>query len=275
MPYSPLELANAFIQTGELADALDALNAHLAANPDDDETRRLRASVLMRLPDESHKRAALDDLNHLRAQTVSDHIKRSTLLYQLGNLQAAADAAETAWQANPDDERVAELCLNRMLESGALDKADAVLAHMPRTWRWLRWSAALAEQRGDYALAAEHYRDAINALERSVISPLLAASLRADMLLARAGAFAQLGRLDEAAADYDAAEASIPGDPMIRFNRGLLAAQRGEMIDALALCGEALAAANPTLQAHMENALRADPRYTGLAALLLSGDADH
>jgi tetratricopeptide (TPR) repeat protein len=274
MPYSPLELANAFIQTGELPDALDALNVHLAAQPGDDDTRRLRAAVLMRLPDIMHKRAALDDLNQLGEQTISDHIKRSTLLHQLGEPERAAAAAEAAWQANPTDERVAELCLNRLLDSNFIPTARQVLARMPRSWRWLRWEAAVAEHEGDYALASEGYTDAIAALDQSTISPLLAASLRADMLLARANACVQLGALDEADADYRAAEAAIPGDPMIRFNRGLLWALRGEMIEALALCGEALAEANPALQAHMEAALRADARFGGLTALLLSGEGD-
>ena len=42
MGYSPLQLAQAFIKTGEIEDALDALNQHLEATPSDDETRRLR-----------------------------------------------------------------------------------------------------------------------------------------------------------------------------------------------------------------------------------------
>ena len=56
--YSPIELAEAFIRTGELADALDALNPHLEAQPNDETALRLRAAVLMRLPGED-----LEELN--------------------------------------------------------------------------------------------------------------------------------------------------------------------------------------------------------------------
>ena len=39
--YNPITLADAFIQAGELDDALDALNQHLEANPSDDDARRV------------------------------------------------------------------------------------------------------------------------------------------------------------------------------------------------------------------------------------------
>ncbi|MBZ0278924.1 MAG: tetratricopeptide repeat protein, partial [Anaerolineae bacterium] len=46
MGYSPMQLAEAFIKTGELTDALDALNQQLETVPQDDYARRLRSQVL-------------------------------------------------------------------------------------------------------------------------------------------------------------------------------------------------------------------------------------
>ncbi len=88
MGYSPMELAEAFIQTGELPDALDALNQQLTAYPDDETARRLRAQVLMRLPGEEHLRAALHDLDQLASPTAEDGLLRGILLEQLGAYEA-------------------------------------------------------------------------------------------------------------------------------------------------------------------------------------------
>ncbi|MEO1163713.1 MAG: tetratricopeptide repeat protein, partial [Chloroflexota bacterium] len=49
MAYTPMQLAETFLKTGELEDALDALNQQLEAEPADEEARRLRVQVLMPL----------------------------------------------------------------------------------------------------------------------------------------------------------------------------------------------------------------------------------
>src|SRR5690242_19339862 len=79
MPYSPMELADAFIRAGELADALDALNQQLIDQPADDEARRLRAQVLMRIPGEEHVQAALGDLESIASPTQDDNLRRALL----------------------------------------------------------------------------------------------------------------------------------------------------------------------------------------------------
>ena len=61
---------------------------------------------------------------------------------------------------------------------------------------------------------------------------------------------------------------------MLAFQRGLLAALRGELVEALSRCGDAMTDAGADEQAQMEHILRADPRYAALAMLLLQGDAD-
>ena len=49
MTYTPLELVVAFIQTGELADALGAIDQHLQDQPADDRVRRWRLKILRQL----------------------------------------------------------------------------------------------------------------------------------------------------------------------------------------------------------------------------------
>ncbi|MEO8393720.1 MAG: hypothetical protein ABI700_12085, partial [Chloroflexota bacterium] len=107
--HTPIELAEAFIQTGELGDALDALNQHLQAQPDDEGARRLRASVLLHLPNRA--REALADLDALAAPSTDDLLLRAQTLEALGDSEAAFAAIEQAWSAH-HDLRSAELLLS-------------------------------------------------------------------------------------------------------------------------------------------------------------------
>src|SRR5215203_4153014 len=108
MAYSAIELANAFVQAGELQDALDALNPHLAANPTDDDALRLRAAVLIRLRTHEHLRAALVDLESLSSPTVNEFVQKANLYQMLNDLDGATQAILAARALAPDQEHLVQ-----------------------------------------------------------------------------------------------------------------------------------------------------------------------
>ena len=107
MPYSALQLAEAFIQAGELNEAVSALTQHLEANPGDDAARRLRAQVLARMGDDQLG-AALYDLNHIALPRQDDWFWRSIIHERRGDQEGALRILHELYTAKPSDERVAE-----------------------------------------------------------------------------------------------------------------------------------------------------------------------
>ncbi len=186
MPYNPLQLAEAFIRTGELSDALEALQNHLDANSADDNARRLRVSVLRRLPDEKHYRAALDDLDQLSSQTADDWVQRSILLQGLADWAGANAAMEQARILSPDDERITERYVLTLEKCGKPVEARALLDTLPRTWRWLQIAADLAQRMGDEDAALKAYTAALAHLEAKLdTSSAFAANLKEVLILKR------------------------------------------------------------------------------------------
>src|SRR5690606_8702827 len=101
MVYSPMELAQAFIKSGELSDALDALNRHLEQNPDDDEGLRLRSEVLSRFRDTVSLQKALNDLIQLHEPAFEDWVRRVALSQKLGDHRSTAYALKQALSLRP------------------------------------------------------------------------------------------------------------------------------------------------------------------------------
>ncbi|MEZ4671210.1 MAG: hypothetical protein R3E39_25165 [Anaerolineae bacterium] len=165
MNYSPLQLADAFIQTGELADALDALNTHLEANNNDDDARRLRAAVLLRLPDAQHLHAALADINDLENLQVDDFVQQSVILQKMGDVSAACAAMQHAHELSPLDERITERFVELLARCGQLHTASQLVAAQSPTWRWLQLAGDLERDKGDEMAAAHHYAAAAAHLE--------------------------------------------------------------------------------------------------------------
>jgi predicted Zn-dependent protease len=276
MAYSAVELANAFIQAGELQDALDALNPHLAANPTDDQALRLRAAVLIRLRSDEHLRAALTDLNALASPTVNDLVQKANVCQMLGDLESAKQAILAARILAPDQENLVQHHVYMLMAFHQYEEGRALIDSMPQTWVWLQMSGDLASEYEGEERAIADYSRALTLLEVAfdTSAEKFAQGIKANMLANRATMYATLERYTEAAADYDAARALVPDDMMMTFLRGLVAADMGDLTEALSLCGEALTDANDTFRASMENILRSNPRFMALAALLLQGDAD-
>jgi tetratricopeptide (TPR) repeat protein len=266
MTYSAMELANVFIQTGELADALDALNQHLDNQPGDDAARRLRISVLMRLAEPAHLAQALHDSQQLEALTADDYLSRSIVLEKQGQLDEAAATMQTACSADPDNTRYTERLLQLYSRLHHYEKALTLLESQPRHWRWLERTADIHVLRGDDAAATRLYQDALQQLDtfKETMRRDYWQALRVRLLMARGHTLRRRGLLDEAAADYDAAQTLLPDDPSIAFNRGLLLALRGDTANAITVCRAALNAASDTLQQRLRASLADNPAYETL-----------
>ena len=275
MPYSILEQVGAHVQSGDMDEALRLLDQQLSENPNDDEARRWRVAVLMHLPGDERQWAALADLDAMRAPVADDFWRRSIALQTLGDLSAAEAVVLAALEQWPDDEQLIERQLYLLTLAGKRRRAEALLARLPRTWRWLMWAGELAGESARDAESIAIYTEALADLEGSLnTSEPFAANIKAQLLLSRAQAQATAGAFAEADADYAAAQVIVPDDPMLLFKRGLLASLQGDLIQALSLCGDSMTAANEREQEQMEHILRGDPRYAALAMLILQGDAD-
>ncbi|MFN8450131.1 MAG: tetratricopeptide repeat protein [Anaerolineae bacterium] len=259
-----MERAEAFLRAGELDEALAALDEQLQAQPDDAAAQRLRIDVLIRLPGRAQD--ALVALNALPDLTGDDYVARYGALLPLG-LPGVDDAILEGYTRFPGQPALADLTLTILQRRGASDQALALLADLPKTAHWLSWSGTFYALKGDDRVAAEHFCSALDQLE-DVTDPLLKLQ-RAALLLRRADAYRRLKQYADADADYLAAEAIIPDDPMIPFNRGLLIFEQGNLRRALPLCRDALDHAPDALRDHMRHVLLDGTRYRTLAQALL------
>lgn len=263
----PLTTAETLILAGELDAALDILDAHLQSAADDLAARRLRADVLRHLPDRARDALAeFDALAEISALTVEEEIHRYHLRAGLGDPNQALARLEAAWTAH-GDLRLAELLLRAFYAQGATARAFALLVDLPKTWRLLEWSGDFYALNGDDRVAAEYYCSAVDQLDEADADPLRAAA-KADLLLKRADVYRRMERFADADADYEAANAIMPDDAGIPFQRGLLRFERGELAEAVTLIRAALDSAPESLRASLWAALHAEPRYAPLVAAL-------
>ncbi len=256
-----MELAQAFIQTGELQDALDALNAHLEQHPDDDEGKRLRAEVLSRFQDNVSLQKALNDLIQLDEPLFDDWVKRVALSKKLGDFRSSTYAVKQALLLRPGDERLSEQYVFLLRKQGEHKAALEIIDGMPRSWRWCSHMGDTLIWLGRHAEALQAYADALTMLSEA--AEIASASdqnsrqanwtapFEADLLLRRAAAYTHLQQYSEAEADYHAAADRIPNDPMIPFKLGLIAMLRGDIERGQALCHQAGQAASRTIRTLM------------------------
>lgn len=257
-----LELAEACLQAGELAEALAALDDYLAGAPDDRAARRLRVDVLRRLP--GRAREALAELDRLSGD---EPLLRYEILTALGEEDAAFAVVEQAYRRSADLD-TAELLLRLFYRRAEADAALRLLADLPQTWRWLGWGGDFYALKADCSGAAAAYSAALADLQRVPPSAIVATQ-RAHLLLKRADAFRRLKRWSEAETDLRAAAQLVPNDPTIPFNQGLVLYESGSLHRALPLCRDALDHAPETLRDHMRAVLTTEPRYRTLAQALL------
>lgn len=270
--YTALELAQAFIETGEITDALDALNTHLTEQPADLAARRLRAELLTRASDPADLRRALSDFDQLPALTPDDIIRQSAIHERLNDPATALATVTDGLRDYPGADRLTERYLVLLQAQGDLTTALAVLDDLPQTWRWSQWRGDLTGQVPDHVAAVAHYSTALTDLAQHLdtMHPDYAQTIEARLRLARAESYRQLDQRTQADADYARAEALVPDDPAIPFNRGLLAALDGRLDEAVRRCRNALEQAASLVAEGMRAELQADPRYAELVKRLSS-----
>lgn len=237
MAYSPLQLANAFLQTGELADAKQVLTDYFAGNPNADDPDyeaiiRLWLDLLAH-GDEPDQRLALGEYHRLHDFSPTDHIKHAMIHYRLGELANARAILQSAVSQYPNHDRLTESLLFIYQKQGDFKAGLALLNTLPQKWIWARWSGDFALMGRDYAIAIAHYSQAIRLLESqyglsddapaSILSSstmtdaegLTIMGVYAELLLARAEAYRQNNQIDEAKGDEARAKRLIPHDPTI------------------------------------------------------------
>jgi tetratricopeptide (TPR) repeat protein len=269
---TPLQRAQAFIEAGELRDALNALDEAIAAQPDD-EALRLRAAVNRRMKDEAFLRAAALDLERLSSPTSADYVEQSIIFEQLGDFPAAIRAMMVASDlagGPAERNRLTEQHVRLLLTRGDTSSALELARKQPKTWRWMQWMGDIAAQAAEYNSAARYYSESLTMLaDTTTADDRFADGFRARLLLARADAHRRSGQLEFADADYVSAGFMTPTDPMIPFNRGLIAWLRGDQQGALALCRAALARASEPMQDYMRRALL-EPDFEAILTALES-----
>jgi tetratricopeptide (TPR) repeat protein len=273
MPYTPLQLAEVFIQTGELTDALDALNQHLEANPADDDSRRLRTQVLMRLRRPEDVSLALADLRRLETPSVQDRLTLAILLEQSGDFPMAVETLAKLHADYPHDEPIAERYFVVLMREGLHTTAAELLKTRPHTFGWLTKAGDLALESGHMEEAIQHYTEAVQKLGVAfdLETSEFARPIHANILTSRAQAYTNLKRFHEASEDDAAAQAIMPEDPLIGFWHGVVLAELGNVEEALFACHLALQTPNPTLRTQMIDHLKSlgsNPTFAPLVALL-------
>ena len=259
MSYSAWERASAFIRAGEVDEALEALAEHLEAQPDDMAARRLRIQVLRYRPADENIDLAWADFEQLGEPLPEDYIDLALLLPP-GDALSILRVGLERW---PDHEGLTERCVRLMLTQDERESALMLLRSQPASWRWRQLEGDILAAQGDAMLATACYSQALDHLGKLKANPYLE-PIKARLHLARAATYRRLGFLDQAGQDYSAAEAMIPDDPVIPFNRGLIAWLLGDVETALELCRPALAQANSRLREEMLHELQEYPRYADL-----------
>lgn len=271
-PENLLKTADAFLQFGEVDDALAALDAAVQAAPDDPLPCLRRAEVLTSAGRNLHQ--ALADLERAAAlgmDTVRLHFKRMIVLAELGEIAAARAAHAQAVHLDADDPRLWEWGIRLAVLAGDLAGALALIRQVrkkqPSAFGWARREAALLLQMGAFAAA----RDAFTALieTHAPADPTPGgweASQWVEVYLARAEAYRRLDDFDAALADLACAEQHLPDDPGIPFGRGLVAWARGDADGAFPLLRAGLESAAPGVREAFWHALAGYPRLDDLRA---------
>ncbi len=262
-----MQLAEAFIQTGELADAVDALNQHLSEHPTDVIALRYRANVLLRLGDTHHLEQARTDSQVIMEPSADDWTRLSVIHKRLDDLDSAIQAMQSAIKSYPDDARLIERLLNLYVENKDIASALDLLNQQPETWQWSQWRGDLHSINADDPQAISAYQNALAQIDQLPSSPHVEA-MRARLLLVLGHAYRRTRQIDSARQAYSDAKAIIPNDLSIDFNLGLLVALEGDTELAIELCHPIWDSANPILQSTMRDTLLANPIYQPLVETL-------
>jgi tetratricopeptide (TPR) repeat protein len=269
MTYTSMQLAEAFLRTGELDDALDVLNAHLAQSPTDSDALRLRASLHMRLGNVGQ---ALADCHSIPTPTAEDAVLQSRLYERDGDTARALSAMRDALALAPHEARYHERVVHLLSARGDWEGVLAVAQAQPPEWRWQQHMGdALAHLgRDDEARACyDAVLIALDALIAQMVQKGVFRAIKARVLLARAEIAMRQARYDDASADFSLAKRIIPDDPTIDFNLGILKAYKGDWEGALGQCQEAYGFASDAIRAHLREEVQRTPFLHPLLAVMV------
>ncbi len=266
MSYTPMELAEVFIKTGELDDALDALNQQLLDNSTDDNARRLRASVLLRLAKSNHLQEALDDLRQLTEPVADDYVQQSIIYERMTQMNEAIQAMQSAHRLSPDGERILERLVDLLTQAKQYEDVLEILNRAPQTWRWLMRLADIHSLQENYSEALSNLNLAQTHLEEvfpDLLSPV-SRNTMAQIHVARGQVQMKMDHLEAAETDYKDALYHIPDDATILFNLGLIYARLDKMTRAKRYCNKAFDNASPYIRQMLIDVLNNDSRYEKL-----------
>lgn len=269
MSYSPMKLAEVFIKTGELTDALDALNQQLEDMPDDTRARRMRAAVLLRLGEIEQLHQAIYDLDTLEQPTAEDHLQRSIIYERMGNSANAIHALESARNTAPDDERMIERHVELLIADHQYETAIETIKQAPDTWRWRQREGDVHRLMNQLPEALHCYQSATDDLLQKFTEPLSphAQNYLARLLIGCAQTQHALGEYAPASENYTKALQYLPDDPSILFNLGLIAADKGDISSAQQQCQNALELASPYIRQLLIDILQIE-KYAPLKSAL-------
>lgn len=260
MSYTPMELAEVFLKTGELDDALDALNQQLGAQPSDDDARFLRAQIYMRLSGDARLAQAQDDISAIMNKSSEHHYMLSVIAEKRGEIDKAItamhDALTTTQENGEDTARLIERLVKLLKDSQRTDAAIELVRQQEHSWRWLQWEADLLMQAENYHLANARYGLVIAHLQQATMRDDFRDALIARNALARAEAFRQLEQYDTAIELAKQAKRLITDDVAIDFTIGTLTALNGDIQSGLAICQVALNAASESVRERLLASLR-------------------
>ena len=232
MAYTPMELANAFVRTGELDDALEALNDQLTQHPCDDDARRLRASVYQRLGDERLAQA-LADLNTIDDKTADDLTHISIIQEKTGDIAGAIETMQSVLDRVPTQERLVERLVQLYIYEERYEEALKLVRAQARDWRWWQWEGDLLALTGNDAQTIARY-----GLAMAQIDALLAErpgdylhAIKGRIALVRGCAYQRMGLLNPAREHFMLA-LELLKDESIHFNLALLDALEDKLDSA-------------------------------------------
>ncbi|GAB1420669.1 hypothetical protein MASR2M15_07790 [Anaerolineales bacterium] len=172
MAYTALELANAFILSGELEDAIEALGPEMEQHPSD-ELWRLRADIYRRM---ERYAEALADLGRLTQVETDDRVIESIIRERMGDEAGAIHSMEVALALAPDRARYHERILYLYQKVADWQGARAHLAGLAAEWRWYDWQGDIEAADGHPEQAYQAYEAALGllkAIEERVQDPIL------------------------------------------------------------------------------------------------------
>lgn len=254
MAHTAAEIANALLTAGETQGALEVLNAQLEQQPEDAESRRLRAGLLLRMAQSGSGdfQAALRDLDSLAQPTAADHHTRSLIHEALGDLDAAVEAAYASRAAAPENTRIVERIVKLLMGAGRWAQAQALVAEMQQhdDWRWAQWAGDLASAMGDDHAALAQYQTVLDALENSPTN-IYVQGVKAYININVAKIYYRFGQFAYALDCFNRASYLVD-DPILHYHRCLIQLLLGDS-NAL-LEGKALIAqADELLRKEMQN----------------------